>query len=67
MALEKKMIKPFVDRQKRNGKISYGLSSFGYDARVSNKFKIFTDLDSVIVDPKNFEKIVSSLEVVLNV
>tara|TARA_B100001123_G_scaffold371952_1_gene435528 strand:+ start:555 stop:1109 length:555 start_codon:yes stop_codon:yes gene_type:complete len=56
MALEKEMIKPFVDEQKRNSNISYGLSSFGYDARVSNEFKIFTDLDSVIVDPKNFDK-----------
>ena len=55
MALEKEMIKPFVSEQKRENKISYGLSSFGYDARVSNEFKIFTDVDSVIVDPKNFK------------
>ena len=54
MALEKGMIKPFVDEQKGHKKISYGLSSFGYDARVSNEFKIFTDVDSAIVDPKNF-------------
>ena len=40
MALEKEMIKPFVSEQKRDNKISYGLSSFGYDARVSNEFKI---------------------------
>ena len=55
MALEKEMIKPFISEQKREKIISYGLSSFGYDARVSNEFKIFTDVDSVIVDPKNFE------------
>ena len=55
MALEKEMIKPFVSEQKREKSISYGLSSFGYDARVSNEFKIFTDVDSAIVDPKNFK------------
>ena len=56
MAIEKEMIKPFVSEQKCDKNISYGLSSFGYDARVSNEFKIFTDVDSVIVDPKNFKK-----------
>jgi len=55
MALEKEMIKPFVGEQKKEKVISYGLSSFGYDARVSNEFKIFTDVDSVVVDPKNFK------------
>ena len=55
MAIEKEMIKPFIDSQKRVKKISYGLSSFGYDARVSDEFKIFTDVDSAIVDPKNFK------------
>ena len=55
MALEKEMIKPFVAEQKSGKNISYGLSSFGYDARVSNEFKIFTDVDSAIVDPKNFK------------
>ena len=55
MALEKEMIKPFVSEQKGGNNISYGLSSFGYDARVSNEFKIFTDVDSAIVDPKNFK------------
>ena len=55
MAIEKEMIKPFIDSQKRDKKISYGLSSFGYDARVSDEFKIFTDVDSAIVDPKNFK------------
>ena len=55
MAIEKEMIKPFVTKQKAGKNISYGLSSFGYDARVSNEFKIFTDVDSAIVDPKNFK------------
>src|SRR3546814_9286254 len=48
------MIEPFVDRQTRDGCISYGLSSYGYDARVSDDFKIFTNVDSAVVDPKNF-------------
>ena len=56
MAIEKEMINPFVSEQKSSKNISYGLSSFGYDARVSNEFKIFTDVDSAIVDPKNFNK-----------
>ena len=54
MALEKKMIEPFVDGQVRDGVISYGLSSYGYDIRVSNEFKIFTNVHSAIVDPKHF-------------
>ena len=53
-AAQKGMIKPFVNKQIRKGKISFGLSSYGYDARVSNEFKIFTDVDSAVVDPKNF-------------
>ena len=56
MALEKEMIKPFISEQKREKTVSYGLSSFGYDARVSDEFKIFTDVNSEIVDPKNFKK-----------
>tara|TARA_B100001996_G_C18467390_1_gene518564 strand:+ start:85 stop:639 length:555 start_codon:yes stop_codon:yes gene_type:complete len=55
MALENEMISPFEDKQVRGNKISYGLSSFGYDARVSNEFKIFTNLNSEVVDPKNFK------------
>jgi len=55
MAIEQKMISPFIDEQQNKKIISYGLSSFGYDARVSNEFKIFTDVDSVVVDPKNFK------------
>src|SRR5260370_34413962 len=48
------MIEPFVEHQEKQGVISYGLSSYGYDARVSDEFKIFTNVDSVIVDPKQF-------------
>ena len=55
MVSEHKMISPFEDKQIRENKISYGLSSFGYDARVSNEFKIFTNVNSEIVDPKNFK------------
>tara|TARA_B110001450_G_C17350442_1_gene371273 strand:+ start:48 stop:602 length:555 start_codon:yes stop_codon:yes gene_type:complete len=55
LALEDKMILPFEDKQIREGKISYGLSSFGYDARVSEEFKIFTNVNSEIVDPKDFK------------
>ena len=51
MSLEKKMISPFVQKQQRKNKISFGLSSYGYDARVSNEFKIFTNIDSAFVDP----------------
>ena len=48
------MIEPFVEHQERQGVISYGLSSYGYDARVSDEFKIFTNVDNDVVDPKNF-------------
>ena len=56
MAQEKGMIEPFVDAQKREGVISYGLSSYGYDARVGTDFKIFTNVNSSVVDPKNFDQ-----------
>ncbi len=56
MALEHQMIVPFEDRQVREGVISYGLSSYGYDIRVANEFKIFTNVNSTIVDPKNFDE-----------
>ena len=52
----KGMIKPFVSKQIRKGKISFGLSSYGYDARVSNEFKVFTNVNSRVVDPKKFKK-----------
>ncbi|MBO9602123.1 MAG: dCTP deaminase [Novosphingobium sp.] len=48
------MIEPFVERQQRDGCISYGLSSYGYDARVADEFKIFTNVHSAVVDPKDF-------------
>ncbi|MBY0510274.1 MAG: dCTP deaminase [Rhodospirillaceae bacterium] len=56
MATEHGMISPFTEAQRRDGVISYGVSSYGYDARVSDEFKIFTNLDSVVVDPKNFSE-----------
>lgn len=54
MALEQGMIEPFVDRQVREGIISYGLTSYGYDMRVTNQFKVFTNVFNALVDPKNF-------------
>ena len=56
MARTNNMISPFENKQVRDNKISYGLSSYGYDARVSNEFKIFTNVNSEIVDPKNFKQ-----------
>jgi dCTP deaminase len=55
MALEHGMIEPFVDRQVRQGVISYGVSSYGYDVRVADEFKIFTNVFSAVVDPKQFD------------
>ncbi len=55
MAVEKGMIKPFEDRQVRKGAISYGLSSYGYDIRIADEFKIFTNINTTIVDPKSFD------------
>ena len=55
MALEQKMIEPYADQENRPGKISYGVSSYGYDIRVADEFKIFTNVYSAIVDPKNFD------------
>lgn len=54
MSQEQQMIDPFVESSVRSGVISYGVSSYGYDIRVSNEFKIFTNVHSAIVDPKNF-------------
>ena len=56
MARTHNMISPFEDKQVRGTKISYGLSSFGYDARVSNEFKIFTNVNSEVIDPKDFKQ-----------
>lgn len=55
MAVEQKMIEPFADRQIRQGVISYGVSSYGYDIRVADEFKIFTNVYSAVVDPKQFD------------
>jgi deoxycytidine triphosphate deaminase len=55
MALEHRMIEPFTDNQVRKGVISYGLSSYGYDVRIADEFKIFTNINSTMVDPKNFD------------
>jgi dCTP deaminase len=55
MSLEHGMIEPFEDRQVRDGVISYGLSSYGYDIRVANEFKVFTNINNTVVDPKNFD------------
>jgi dCTP deaminase len=55
MAVERRMIEPFEDRQVRAGVISYGLSSYGYDIRVAEEFKIFTNLYTTVVDPKAFD------------
>ena len=55
MAREHKMIDPFVDDQVRAGVISYGVSSYGYDVRVGNEFKVFTNVFNTLVDPKNFD------------
>jgi len=55
MATEHKMIEPFVDGQVRDGAISYGVSAYGYDIRVSNEFKVFTNIYNSVVDPKSFD------------
>jgi dCTP deaminase len=56
MSLTRGMIEPFVESQKREGVISFGVSSYGYDARVAREFKIFTNVNSAIVDPKDFAR-----------
>lgn len=53
---QNQMIEPFEEKQRAEGMISYGLSSYGYDARLSDEFMIFTNIDNAIVDPKNFDK-----------
>jgi len=55
MAREQQMIDPYVESQVRDGAISYGVSSYGYDIRVADEFKIFTNVHSAIVDPKDFD------------
>jgi dCTP deaminase len=56
MVQEQQMIEPFAENQKRDGVISYGLSSYGYDLRVADEYKIFTNVNNSIVDPKNFDE-----------
>ncbi len=55
MALEHGMIEPFTETQVREGVISYGLSSYGYDVRIAHEFKIFTNINHMVVDPKDFD------------
>jgi dCTP deaminase len=55
MAVEHRMIEPFSEKQVRDGVVSYGLSSYGYDVRIADEFKIFTNINSTIVDPKSFD------------
>jgi len=55
MALSHEMIKPFSESHLSRKKISYGLSSYGYDIRVANEFKVFTNVNTTIVDPKKFD------------
>ena len=56
MSLKEEMISPFVDNQIREGTISYGLSSYGYDIRVSDEYKVFTNVNNSVVDPKKFDE-----------
>ena len=56
MVRERDMINPFAESQVREGVISYGVSSYGYDLRVADEFKIFTNVNSTIVDPKHFDE-----------
>jgi len=55
MAMSMGMIEPFAEGLARPGVISYGVSSYGYDARIGDQFKIFTNVNSCVVDPKNFD------------
>jgi dCTP deaminase len=55
MAKEHRMIEPFSEKQVREGVVSYGVSSYGYDVRIADEFKIFTNINSTIVDPKHFD------------
>jgi dCTP deaminase len=56
MAERHAMIEPFVEAQRREGVISFGLSSYGYDARLADEFKVFTNVDNAVVDPKDFSQ-----------
>ncbi|MDR1560833.1 MAG: dCTP deaminase [Holosporaceae bacterium] len=54
LSIKSDMIDPFVDELLQKSVISYGISSYGYDARVADEFKVFTNVDNAIIDPKNF-------------
>jgi len=56
MVKECRMIEPFTDTQVKDGRVSYGLSSYGYDIRISDEFKIFTNINTTVVDPKHFDE-----------
>jgi dCTP deaminase len=55
MAREHRMIEPFVESQVRGSAISYGVSSYGYDIRVADEFKVFTNINNTVIDPKSFD------------
>ena len=55
MATEYRMIDPFVEEQVREGVVSYGVSSYGYDIRVADEFKVFTNINTTVIDPKKFD------------
>jgi len=55
MVKERDMIRPFERKLIRDGKVSYGLSSYGYDMRIADEFKIFTNINTTVIDPKNFD------------
>ncbi|MBQ2431325.1 MAG: dCTP deaminase, partial [Campylobacter sp.] len=56
MSVENEMITPFCEENVGKGVVSYGVSSYGYDIRVGNEFKIFTHIGGTVVDPKNFDE-----------
>lgn len=56
LSQEQEMISPFVEKQTAQGVISYGLSSYGYDARLADEFKVFTNIETAMIDPKRFDK-----------
>lgn len=55
MALEQGMIEPFIPEQARGSVVSYGISSYGYDVTAAEEFRIFTNVNSVVIDPKGFD------------
>ncbi len=55
MVKEYKMIEPYVESQVKDNAVSFGVSSYGYDIRIADEFKIFTNINTTVVDPKNFD------------